>query len=96
MANTSNSPALRIGKLPDLTPVKMTILVEPETHRMLEDYAQLYTQIYGEKTAPAALVPSMLASFLASDSGFKRARKSLEMETSLPKTNNVANANKCR
>ena len=77
MANTSNAPALRIGKLPDLTPVKMTIHVEPEVHRMLEDYAQLYAQSYGEKIAPAALVPSMLASFLASDNGFKKARKSL-------------------
>ena len=77
MADTSNAPALRIGKLPDLTPVKMTIHVEPEVHLMLEDYAQLYAQSYGEEIAPAALVPSMLASFLASDNGFKRARKSL-------------------
>lgn len=77
MADTSNAPALRIGKLPDLTPVKMTIHVEPDVHRMLEDYAALYTQSYGEKISPAALVPSMLASFLASDNGFKKARKTL-------------------
>ena len=77
MANTSNAPALRIGKLPDLTPVKMTIHVEPDVHRMLEDYAAVYAQSYGEKISPAALVPSMLASFLASDNGFKRARKKL-------------------
>ena len=77
MADTSNAPALRIAKLPDLTPVKIAIHVEPEVHRMLEDYATLYAQSYGEKIAPAALVPSMLASFLASDNGFKRARKSL-------------------
>ena len=77
MANTSNAPTLRIGKLPDLTPVKMTIYVDPEVHRMLQDYAQLYAQNYGEKVAPVALVPSMLANFLASDNGFKRARKSL-------------------
>ena len=80
MADTSNVPALRIGKLPDLTPVKMTIHVDPEVHRMLEDYAALYDQRYGEKVAPAALVPSMLASFLASDNGFKRARKSLSLK----------------
>ena len=77
MADNSNAPVLRIGKLPDLTPVKMTVMVEPEVHRMLEDYAQLYAQSYGEKIAPAALVPSMLASFLASDNGFKKARKTL-------------------
>ena len=80
MADTSNAPALRIGKLPDLTPVKITVMVEPDIHRMLEDYAQLYAQSYGEKVAPAALVPSMLASFLASDNGFKKARKTLQKQ----------------
>ena len=80
MADTSNAPALRIGKLPDLTPVKMTVTVEPDIHRMLEDYAQLYAQSYGEEVSPAALVPSMLASFLASDNGFKRARKTLQRQ----------------
>ena len=80
MADTSNAPALRISKLPDLTPVKMTIHVEPEIHRMLEDYAQLYAQSYGEEVSPAALVPSMLASFLASDNGFKRARRTLQRQ----------------
>jgi len=77
MADTPNTPVLRIGKLPDLTPVKMTIHIEPETHRMLEDYARLYAQSYGEEIVAAALVPSMLASFLASDNGFKKARKAL-------------------
>ena len=80
MADTSNAPALRIGKLPDLTPVKMTIHVEPGVHRMLEDYAALYAQSYGEKIVPAALVPSMLANFLASDNGFKKARKTLQKQ----------------
>ena len=77
MADKSTAPALRIGKLPDLTPVKMTIHVKPDTHRMLEDYARIYAQSYGEEIAPATLVPSMLASFLAADNGFKKARKLL-------------------
>jgi len=72
-----NQPSLRIGKLPDLTPVKMTIQVEPEVHRQLEDYARIYNERYGEEVAPVVLVPSMLASFLASDHGFKKARKAL-------------------
>jgi len=77
MADTTKTPALRIGKLPDLTPIKMTIQVDPETHRMLADYACIYAQNYGEEVAPATLVPSMLATFLASDNGFKKARKAL-------------------
>lgn len=74
-------PTLRISKLPDLTPVKMTISVDPETHQMLEDYAQIYSESYGEKVKPAALVPSMIAGFLATDNGFKRARKALVTKT---------------
>jgi len=76
MAN-SNKPTLRIGKLPDLTPVKMTVSLDREVHQMLEDYARIYDESYGEAVKPAELIPSMIAGFLASDNGFKRARKSL-------------------
>jgi len=68
---------LRIGKLPDLTPVKLTVSLEPEVHKMLEDYARIYSDSYGEAVKPSELVPSMIAGFLASDNGFKRARKAL-------------------
>lgn len=73
-----NKPALRIGKLPDLTPVKLTVSLEPEVHKMLEDYAQIYSDSYGETVKPSELVPSMIAGFLATDNGFKRARKALK------------------
>ena len=72
-----NKPALRIGKLPDLTPVKLTVSLEPEVHKMLEEYAQIYTDSYGETVKPTELIPSMIAGFLATDNGFKRARKAL-------------------
>ena len=72
---SDRTPTLRIGKLPDLTPVKMTIHIDPETHRALEDYAAIYAQTYGDKVAASALVPTMLANFLAMDQGFKKARK---------------------
>ena len=72
-----NKPALRIGKLPDLTPVKMTVSLDREVHEMLEDYARIYGDSYGEAVKPAELVPSMIAGFLSTDNGFKRARKAL-------------------
>ena len=78
MSKETSKPKLRIGKLPDLTPVKMTIQVDPELHQMLQDYARIYNESYDGTVLPAALVPSMLAGFLASDSGFKKARKELE------------------
>jgi len=70
-------PTLRIGRLPDLTPVKLTVSLEPEVHQMLEDYARIYGDSYGETVKPAELIPSMIAGFLATDNGFKRARKAL-------------------
>lgn len=72
-----NKSTLRIGKLPDLTPIKLTVSLEPEVHKMLEDYALIYGDSYGETVKPAELVPSMIVGFLASDNGFKRARKAL-------------------
>jgi len=72
-----DKPVLRIAKLPDLTPVKMTVSLEPELHKLLEDYARIYSDSYGETVKPAELVPSMIAGFLATDNGFKRARKAL-------------------
>jgi len=76
MAN-ANKPTLRIGKLPDLTPVKLTVSLDREVHQMLEDYARIYSESYGEAVKPSELIPSMIARFLASDNGFKRARKAL-------------------
>ena len=73
----SNKPTLQIGKLPDLKPVKLTVSFDRQVHQMLEDYAQIYAESYGETVKPAELVPSMIADFLATDTGFKRARKGL-------------------
>lgn len=75
-----DKPTLRIGKLPDLTPVKLTVSLKPEVHSMLEDYARIYGENYGEAVKPSELVPSMVASFLATDNGFKKARKALRGE----------------
>lgn len=75
-----NKPTLRIGRLPDLTPVKLTISLDREVHQMLEDYARIYSESYGEEIKPVALIPAMIGGFLATDSGFKRARKFLENE----------------
>ena len=70
-------PALRIAKLPNLTPVKLTVSLEPEIYQMLEDYARIYGDSYGETVKPAQLIPSMIAGFMATDNVFKRARKAL-------------------
>lgn len=74
--------SLRLEKLPDRTPVRMTISVDPDLAAALIDYADIYRETYGAEEKPEALVPAMLENFLASDAGFKRARKALHTDAS--------------
>ena len=69
--------SLRLGQLPDRTPVRMSLSVEPDLASALSDYAEIYRQTYGAEEKPEALIPAMLESFLRQDAGFKRARKAL-------------------
>ncbi len=63
---------LRLPRLPDRTPVKITISVSPDLNSALRDYADLYRQTYGEAEPVQELIPAMLASFLDSDRVFAR------------------------
>ena len=66
---------LKIGPLPDRTPQKLSISVEPALAADLEAYAQVHAAAYGSETSVAMLVPLMLDAFIASDPGFRKARK---------------------
>jgi len=72
---------LRLKKLPDTTPVRMTVAVEPELADALNDYAKIYSQSYGAEEKPEVLIPAMLELFLSGDAGFKRARRALNART---------------
>ena len=74
--------SLRIGQLPDRTPVKLTVSVDPDLSSALADYAAIYAETYGAEEKPETLVPAMLDMFLSSDAGFKRARKALHARAS--------------
>lgn len=65
---------LRLARLPDRTPVKMTIALSPNLNQALADYAELYRESYGQGEPVADLIPAMLASFLESDRAFSRRR----------------------
>lgn len=73
---------LRLAKLPDRTPVRITIMVAPELAAALADYAEIYRQSYGAEEKPETLVPAMLETFLGGDAGFRRARKALHANAS--------------
>ena len=68
---------LKLAKLPDRTPVKITITVSPMLKANLDGYAEAYRQAYGEKEAEpvSELIPYILQSFLESDRGFSKMRK---------------------
>ena len=65
---------LKLGRLPDRTPVKRAITITPDLQGALNDYAALYAQAYGREEPVVELIPAMLASFLESDRSFVRAR----------------------
>jgi hypothetical protein len=66
---------LRLRKLPERTPVKITILVSPELHEGLADYARFYAEAYGAEEPIPDLISAMLEAFLASDPAFVRRRR---------------------
>lgn len=68
---------LKLDKLPDREPAKITFTASPELKAALGDYAEIYRRTYGHKEGVADLIPFMLEAFMNADPGFKRARKAL-------------------
>ena len=71
-------PDLKLAKLPDRTPVKITIAVSPDLNQRLQSYADLYRESYGATESVQELIPYILENFLESDRGFAKARKGKE------------------
>lgn len=66
---------MKLPKLPDRTPVKFTITVQPQLAARLRDYAELYAETYRVREEVAELVPFMLDVFLDRDPAFRRSKK---------------------
>jgi hypothetical protein len=71
---------LKLTQLPDRIPTKLTITIQADLKKALDDYAALYAQTYSTREPVAELVPFMLDSFLKADAGFRKGRKDLEAE----------------
>lgn len=67
---------LKLAKLPDRTPVKLTISLLPEVHEAVLAYAAAYAVQYGREEPITELLPAMIAAFLDSDRAFQKARQS--------------------
>jgi hypothetical protein len=66
---------LKLAKLPDRTPVKVTIHISPDLSQALGAYAKMYAEAYGAAEPMQELIPAMLASFLESDRAFVLRRR---------------------
>ncbi|WP_417461139.1 DUF2274 domain-containing protein [Kordiimonas sp.] len=66
---------LKLAKLPDRTPTRITITVSADLNQALCDYQRLYAATYGASEKVADLIPFMLEVFLNNDRAFVKARK---------------------
>lgn len=66
---------LKLPKLPDRTPVKITIVASAELNRDLQEYADAYSATYGNTESIAELIPFMLAAFIANDNEFRKLKR---------------------
>jgi hypothetical protein len=64
---------IKLAKLPDRVPVKLTVTLPSELAARLRSYADLYAEQYGTREEPAELVPYILDAFLKSDVELQRA-----------------------
>ena len=66
---------MKLSKLPDRTPIKLSTTLTPTLAARLRDYAEFYAETYGTREEVADLIPFILEAFLDSDSEFKRASR---------------------
>ena len=71
---------LKLPRLPDRTPVRLTIAVSPDLAEQLASYADDYEAAYAKRESVADLIPFMLAAFLESDRAFSKRRKARHSE----------------
>lgn len=67
---------LKLGRLADDKPVRLTVELPATTHRDLVAYADVLGRETGQPVEPAKLIAPMLARFMATDRGFAKARRS--------------------
>ena len=73
----ANAPTLKLAKIVTHKPVKIPLTINHELSVDLEIYAKIYKQAHGEEQSVSVLIPHMLSAFLASDTGFKKAKRQL-------------------
>lgn len=68
-------PDLRLGRLPNRSPTKLTLTLWNDLDEHLKLYAELYSARYGVEVGAADIAPQMLADYIAVDREFAKALK---------------------
>lgn len=68
------TPKLRLGALPKVRQVKVTVQTSQALLDELERYAAAHSQEHGENVDALTLIPHMLERFVASDRGFRKVK----------------------
>lgn len=69
---------LKLARIPDRTPVKLTITVLPDLHQALQDYARIYAETYGRDEPVSELVPAILSASSIAIAPLQRRASALE------------------
>lgn len=75
---------LKLGRLPNRTPVKLTLSIMPDVEDALGDYVAIYNARNGVEATQADLGAAMLEQFLLSDREFIAARRAMLAERQAP------------
>lgn len=86
----STAGKLRLGPLPRTETVKLTIAVSVELRAMLDHYAELHGQAWGEQVDAVTLIPHMLATFMERDRAFKAMQGASKATRAVPETSVTA------
>ncbi|MDR6623810.1 DUF2274 domain-containing protein [Caulobacter segnis] len=68
-------PDLRLGKLPNRTPSKLTLSLWPELDERLRLYAERHSAQTGQVVSAADIAPHILADYIEGDREFARVLK---------------------
>jgi len=66
---------LRLPPLPKSQTVKVTISLSGELHTALQQYAEMHSEVSGERNDVTRLIPYMLELFIDGDRVFRRSRR---------------------
>lgn len=66
---------LKLPRLPNRTPVKITFSALPDLAEALNAYADAYEAAYGRRESVPDLIPAMLTAFIETDRRFNRGRR---------------------